>query len=673
MKPSTKKATKYTLITLGIALFLFLMLPFLEVPTLSSARERRPFIPQIFTTNPLTRLAKRIARVFNKKAPARSTRHALTAEAQQNMTPAERDVILARADIKNEEVATEEPTNPDEENARFFLQGREEDWVLVRQRVPETAPSTGMHEISVKDNAYDRYVKQERVARYTPTAAPRKTNAVPDSKLARLFNPIKRFFGLGGGTAARSGALEAQESFAAAHRRSSSDGIGRNTSKQARQLPGAKDVNVAFGTINTPGNLDNAVHERSDRFADLMDTDQIIQDAADLVAGSIQDPRASQRARQEQENKYNELARQRLLADLLARGGQETPQDALPETTLGCKIDEGLITPPNDPCRAPSEEDLENLRKTNREHFSNQTNGAALPEQITPVLGVANESSISQIAPTLEENRDYIEDYETQEATKKMYQFMLQGSKCNNDCFWVASNVQTEQNRPMIETIQAAGTNFAGDPLNKFQTLKDGFVQAQVEAYTKEHPQATEEELQQVQQQANKANPPYVVYTWANMQNLFKSSANSSNAATPTVYFADAADARTFIERHGRDVPILYGKTGHRVLSRIVTTTPAEPETSPGSPLSMSGLGGNLLGGAAQGADSSLESRSAELISDFIDNINVRQRIHREIQQDAGRTAVTNTAAPIVEEIQEQAAQELANFAKTSELGKTQK
>ena len=640
MKPSAKKAVKYTLVTLGVALFLFLMLPFLEVPTLSSAQEPNSFVPQIFTTNPLTRLAKRLARVFGKKAPGRATRHALTDRTQPTVTRTGEEMTLARADVANDDIEIEEPANPDEENAQFFLPGEQEDWVLVRQRAPETARS-GMHELSVKDNAYDRYIKQERSARYTPAAAPRKTGSVPDSKLARLFNPIKRFFGMNGGTAARSGALDAQATFAAGNRRGSySDGIGRNTSKQTRQLPSAQDANTAFGTMRAPNVINNAVRKRADRFSDLIDTNQVIQDAADLVAGSVQDPRARERARQQQEDKYNELAKQRLLADLLARGGEEPPQDALPETA-NCDIVKGMITQTEGLCFPPSYlDEAQQLREENAKFFLEKTGQALPPTQLTPVLGVVDKATLQSLEPT---------DYDKQDPavlyTKEIYRFMLNQNQCGaNECFWVANTVQTqdEDYQTLQASIIGAGVDFSGDPLHKYETLKNQFVADQVAQYQQQHPQATQEDIEKFIKDVQRAAPPYVLYTKQDLATISQQLKEPvPGHPQPTLYFTAASDAIPFAQTHGFNVPFSYGTQGHQLVTAGEGTT--------------------------------LEQRSRALITDLADNTLLRQQIHRDIQRDAGLTAVANTAAPIVEEIQEQAARELADFAKTSELGKTQK
>lgn len=640
-----KKATKYTLITLGIALFIFLMLPFLETPTLSAAKQKNSFVPQIFTANPLAKIAERIARLFGKKSPSPRAA-AYSASAAGSPAPADNALTIARADVSDLDVEDDDipaAPDPDEENAQFFLQGEDGEWVLVRQRMPDAAQS-GMHEISIKDDAYDRYIRQERSARFTPTATQHKTAAVPDSKLARLFNPVKRFFGMGGATAAQSGALAAggETQSAAARRGSSSGGMGRNTDKQARQLPGAQDVHSAFGNGHVSTVTGVQLHDRDSRLSDLIDTDQVIQDAADLVAESVQDPRTRQRTRREQENKYAALTKARLQADLLQRGGENPPQDALPETAH-CDVVKGMITPSEGSCFPPSYlDEAQELREGNKQFFQERTGETLPPTQLTPVLGITHLSSAQQLEPTDLDKQDPSTLY-----TKEIYRYMLQKNNCgSNDCFWVTNTVQTsdEDYQTLQASVVGAGVDFGGDPLQKYPALKNQFVAAQVKKYQQENPQATEDDIQKFTKDVQLAAPPYVLYTKQDLTLLTRQLKNKGAAngqPQPAIYFADAADAKVFAETYGFDVPFFYGTSGHQLF-------------------------------AASG-EITLEQRSRTLITDLTDNVLVRQQIQREIKEDASRTAVTNTATPIVEAIQEQAAQDIANFTKTLDLGKTQK
>ena len=167
--------------------------------------------------------------------------------------------------------------------AEFFMQNEDGEWVLVRQRTPETSHA-GMHEISVKENAYDRYVKQERLARFSPTSSAAQREEVPESKLARLFNPIKRFFGFGE-SAAATGALQGDAlASASARGMGKTDGFGNNArAKNPLQLSKAKSMRQEMERFNS---LQNG-SDRSVRLSDLVNTSRTARDAAEMVANSM--------------------------------------------------------------------------------------------------------------------------------------------------------------------------------------------------------------------------------------------------------------------------------------------------------------------------------------------------------------------------------------------------
>ena len=86
-----KKWAKYLGLTAGIALFIFLMLPFLEPPTLNKTetvtQEQAAAKPQIFTSNPLTEIVKRVARFFNKQPNTATAKRANARAAAKGRTP----------------------------------------------------------------------------------------------------------------------------------------------------------------------------------------------------------------------------------------------------------------------------------------------------------------------------------------------------------------------------------------------------------------------------------------------------------------------------------------------------------------------------------------------------------------------------------------------------------
>ncbi len=611
-----KKIARYLLITGCIVLFIFLLLPFLGLPTISDTPQQAALAPQIFTSNPLSEIARRIASAFDKQS---------TPASRPSAAPAlQPDGETALAAAQTDETQT---PDPDEENARFFFPNQEDDWVLVRQRVPEAAQS-GMHEISAKDTAYERYIKQERIARFTPAAHSAQTQSVPDSKLARLFAPVKRFFGFTDSTPARSGALSANDTLASARSAGKGGSYGRDRTAGSSGTSSSRQGRT--GAIPSSGSL-----------TDWLNTSHSADDAADLVANSLPNADASTRARarEAQRQHYTDLAAERVRADLLERSGGETPQDVLPKTAE-CNIREGMIT--QDLCFNPPAEDIQAIRNNNLDFFEKQTGQPLPPTQLTPILGVADKVSANNLIPEEWDQEDPATLY-----TKEIYRFMLQQSDCErNNCFWVANTTQSQEAPyPTLEdVVTGAGVDFAGDPLQKYGALYDQFVQTQVAGYRQAHPEATPEETEKFSQDVRQAAPPYVLYTQADLNTLSQQVSNTpgqDNTARPALYFADAADALPFAQMYGYNQPIFYGTTGHK----LVTSSQEIP----------------------------LEQRSRGLTTDLISNLWVRQGIRQEIQQDASQTALKNSLGPAVRESRQRAAKELANFNPNFSLGSFQK
>ena len=93
-----KKWIKYLLIAVCVALFLFLMLPFL-VPSAPQeanlARQGQKATPQIFTSNPLTSIVSRLARLFGSRG--KDSRRSALAKTTQKQRPNEEFFFSPRA------------------------------------------------------------------------------------------------------------------------------------------------------------------------------------------------------------------------------------------------------------------------------------------------------------------------------------------------------------------------------------------------------------------------------------------------------------------------------------------------------------------------------------------------------------------------------------------------
>ena len=183
-----KKKTigKVIIVILGVAIVGFLLLPFLD--NSSTTTQAKKATPQIFTSNPLSSLVRKVYGLFarNSKKRAAAARMAYEQTKQGILTDGVRaDDLHANSLPGSTQVNA---TYDQYADAEFINEDGE--WILVRQTTPESS-QRGMHEINTSDSAYDRYVRQARAARWTGhTATPQQE--IPDSKWARMWNPISR-------------------------------------------------------------------------------------------------------------------------------------------------------------------------------------------------------------------------------------------------------------------------------------------------------------------------------------------------------------------------------------------------------------------------------------------------------------------------------------------------
>ncbi|MBR3632070.1 MAG: hypothetical protein IKN49_03285 [Elusimicrobiaceae bacterium] len=193
----TKQVGKIVVVILSVAIFFFLLLPFLESDS-ETAKEgtAKKATPQIFTSNPLSELARKIYAMFSgksrSKAPNIPPQQTNILEEGENMlalAPAEAERYSAEHE-SDSQVSTVGVTYDEYGEAGFV--NEEGEWVLIRQTAPETA-ERGMHEVSTTDKAYDKYVQLERSAKYIGKSS-ESAAAIPESKWARLWRPIKKLF-----------------------------------------------------------------------------------------------------------------------------------------------------------------------------------------------------------------------------------------------------------------------------------------------------------------------------------------------------------------------------------------------------------------------------------------------------------------------------------------------
>lgn len=631
-----KKITKIVLFVCAIALILFLLLPFLETSSpkknVANGTDAKAQ-PQIFTSNPLTELVGRIARFFNKRQTAEEHPRTMSAaEADEMFGPAQNGPRYAAADNPQSAGASQFPA--DAYAANFYPQNEDGDWVLIRQTAPEGA-TRGMHEINVKDNAYDRYVAQERQARFTPVMRqPSATQAVPDSRLARIFSPVKHLFGAGEKSAA-SGALTADASAVTAARGVSSSGLDRNKAKSSRPLP-ARPAGWNAVTNNPFSSLIPGSAEAAQAMANLLDPSYEIDKTAEWLANlkypnAQTDPQAQQAKQEFEENLTRQKTQQtfREMQELMVRrNAGQGPVNVL-ENTFGCgdgSVSKKKLCSMEEDARPQT--DFSALKQTNAQRFLEQTGHTLPPSGITVIL---NSSDL----PVLDEDvRDEMleEMPAAKSQTAQFYLFMQE--QCQNNCYWVATGA--DQNSELANTIKGVGLTFKGDPFNRYPQYMQNFLEEKRQAGQ------SEEEIKEIKQLLEENQPHYVAYAEQDIYRLaqdskemMKQHAQPEEATVP--FFTHVQNAFDFYQRTNYPRPLLYGN------------------------------------GSAVDGDKDLAERTGDFTDELIQFVNDAQTIRQKAKGEMAQEGTQTMAQPAMRQIQEKLKNDMENFSQTNDVGTYQK
>lgn len=632
-----KKTAKIILTVCCAVLILFLLLPFLETqaPQQPGQTPAAKAEPQIFTSNPLTDLVKRIARFFGARGSDSSQPKA------QILTAAQADAAFGTpqdgplyAAANGSEIQTQETPAAlagGTSYANAYLQNDEGEWVLIRQTAPEGG-TRGMHEVNVKDNAYDRYVHEERQARFTPVMrTPKSNKEVPDSALARLFNPIKHFFGFGT-TPAASGSLQADLSTDAAGRLASADGLGKNKEKQARSLPRAQAGGWNWAGINPVSSAEPGSAEAALEFLKLINPREEVEDVARWLA-DIKYPNANdpdQQAQKEnfQKNRTAEGNQQVILElqEKMVRKAAGKEQTNLLQNMFDCKGKTSSVA--RDSCSASpdSQEEKENpaaIKDQSLQYFTEKTGLPLPPAGISVIL--------HRTDLKLPGNNWVADDPATQQ-TLEWYKF--QQKNCGN-CYWVATGAE---NAPDLQqTIEAAGLQLKGDPLNRY----DSQLQAYLENL-RQKGEKTEEEIQQIGEQLQENKAPFTAYTeqdlrtlYQNTRDLFSKRARPEQGSVP--FFTHVENANQFYQNSGGQYPLLYGQ------------------------------------GSATNGNIPLKERAEKLTDEIADYVLEVREARQNVERDAIQEGTAAQVAPVVQRIQQQLQQDINSFNQNNTLGHTEK
>lgn len=581
-----KTIGKIILLLVCVAVIVFLLLPFLETTAPAPANAQasaaaQKATPQIFTSNPLTALVQRMARLLRR---TNARQKAQTAQKSGDNKAAQPEQIAdARAALKkapaNQETADGVATSGRYNYGDASMQTEDGDWVLIRQTAPE-GMEPGMHEINTQENAYDRYIRQERAARFTPAAnSASKETQVPDSKLARLFSPITKFFGFNDAKQTSANPDIWQDESEAALL-ASSDKIARgNGGKYAPGFARAQMTDFegpASGADSGPAPQptqndmiraisflmpDEALSKLADDTADALYPSPKTADEKEQKAQFIKDFYAK--------HKDDIIAQVNELIAADAEGKQPVDQVAniLWNLKQGSCNDKGpspaavQTSCDIEPSPQKTAQQVAAARTQNAQNFYQETGFALPPLPVTFVAGQVNAEADSYPA-TPSDNQ---QDQTLQEQTKEIYAFMVKNNQCGEgNCYWVANSVQNTQD--LTNIVQAANLTFKGDPLGKYNQIKQQFIEAKIQEMGDN---ADPREIQALQQQVQRAAPPYIVYSDKDLVQVQEKNRQASSEAVnkglppkdlSVMYITSAADGQAVSQVLGSsDLPPYFG------------------------------------------------------------------------------------------------------------------
>ncbi len=504
-KQKAKTAGKIIIIALSTAILLFLLLPFLDNSASESINGKKA-TPQIFTSNPLSDLVKKVYALFKRDSqkdaplPQREVNDemlaALTSEEQQKYA-----FLREGEEGKNFDYSTEVDT--DYEYAETGFIDKDGEWILVRQTVPESA-DPGMHEVSLRDNAYERHIRQERAARYAAKSAQTSDPTIPDSKWARLWKPIKSFF-TGSDDIATPKAAPQEKDYLLA---SASSGLGKDTHKQGSTYKKGKPANVStsewefgFGgntnplfDILSPGSTLQNVKDSYIQAARKILSGQQLRDFEekanayqqqneDRVAQAVEDKNWESLREKAQDKEFDNLVEKTIYSSSCSSGSNVSSLYRTKEDTK----ESGCLAPveETDVKKAGKEKIQELKGKLEINTPEKEAAFDAQPLNMMVLLGHTKDNPFKKL----------LEQQSLDDTTKEMIDFVLKEQGCSNGetCYWVGAE-DLGKNPELKYTVLYSGMEYYGDPLGHSSTMIDEFL-AQKEQEGKPVEEKKQEEL----------------------------------------------------------------------------------------------------------------------------------------------------------------------------------
>lgn len=630
----------------SVIICLFLILPFLDKTASSvvqsAEKEKESAIPQIFTSNPLTNLAKKIANLLRgKKAIAvkrKSLAKEMIAEFLLEETIGKNAPLIASAnrnDINylSSQASAISGAQPYPEGANQVLSNplmdEDEDWIFIRQHSPKGIVA-GMHEINARDNSHNTPLKQQNT-RFLPMAG-KQTQAASASHLSHMLKPMQNSFDLNGVPLAKemiySGnsspdTVSSITSFSLSGR---SRGLGKSGNKKPTLLARFRNIEGSLNRFKSikrsSASRDKDTEEEDDTpptaqefWANLLNpitvAEQTGKESAEIIYPAAPQTKKEQKAKEQAKTDASQRMNELWLEDFNRKLETTQPLDEKSFThTFGCDPNT-LNTSGGCAFLEETEEKIQNIKEDN-ESYIRQELGLSEKEKI-PALNwavvygkaVAPHDIETDLGDKLSDftfvdilTNPHYKGVEETTLEKKIvfvrYQKQLDTPECQSGkCYWVLN--QTDDR--LSNTFRAAGQTPVADPVHKISTVQEQInkeMLAQFETQLQEHgiPEDQKEGYRQQFITLLAKRDPYIAYTEEEL------------SQAGNIYFQNIQDAQGQIKIQQEDPSdrvFLFGSADSNVFN----------------------------------GDAKLEKRARDLATDAIDAAKQIQEIHTVVQQEA--------------------------------------
>lgn len=517
-----KTIIKTSLIVICLILALFLLLPFLDSSPKTETVQRAK--PQIFTSNPLTALVKRMASLFSRKEkPSQAISPLSEAQVEEQFG---KPLFASLPSEKNEDSFSPagQPLSVSPNNSETLqLSTDENEWVLVPQTYPELS-AQGMHEINIKDNPYDRYVREQKHNETAPLAQkpelPTKT-AEKQSAWNKVVSPIKHFLGIEEPTPVGSSTINSAskqgEAFQLASARNNNKYNNQPSSQRYPSLP-----NMAMNTerYNLAEEDDAYRLRETQRLYSMIYPEQSLRDAAEVWAeGKYPNPdQADQRQRaraqkmQELKSAWENFTREQMLQIKES----ESDRDDIADILGGCSFS----SLPKQACNPGSSEqpatadEIQHEQQINANLFYQITKMQLPNAPITPVLGKAQRPEDTE---GLTDEAELTPEQQKIQTSLQIATWLYDQNKCDEDsCFWVANSTQVSP--ALSDSVKNAGGIFVGDPENWYSSQEEAYILSRTQNVPEDK---IEEERAKAKKDFKEAAPAFIVYNTQQMQTAY--------------------------------------------------------------------------------------------------------------------------------------------------------